>query len=100
LHQTTYARIRDENRYLFGPQFSHLKYIVVPVCVEDHWVVLVVDMKHTRIQMYQSCFGDSAIYEEKLKASILWLKTFLAWLTGLQIYMEYVIDTRVVSRHA
>ena len=87
MHQTSYASFRHQNHLLFGPQLSHAKYIVVPLCADDHWVVLFVHMRNKRIAIYHSSVadGNSDQYENNLKTTILWLKTFLAWLTGEQL---------------
>ncbi|XP_078181729.1 uncharacterized protein LOC144575454 [Carex rostrata] len=66
---------------LFGPQFDTIKWLFIPICKENHWMLFVVDVPLVKLHYYSSV-GDVNTYFEYFWHTIKWLKEFLCWRTS------------------
>jgi pyrroloquinoline quinone (PQQ) biosynthesis protein C len=81
--KTQYIQLLKSAPYLFCPQFTTARWLFVPLCDRDHWILAAADLHNIEINTYSSCdeeFND--YYVEPHLETIRWMICFLAWRLG------------------
>lgn len=81
--KTSFIKLLKIAPQLFSEQFERARWLFLPLCGREHWILAAVDLKNEEIIMYQSYNSNfNGHYLEPHKDTIDWLKIFLAWRMG------------------
>ena len=80
---TDFDYLRSVEPSLFTEQFVNARWLFLPMCNNEHWMLLAVDLPNCQIYYYNSLDGfEAKSYWQNLKGQIDWLKFFLSWRLG------------------
>lgn len=78
MHDYDEQKDGDFLKQLYLDQFEKIKWLFVPICRSNHWVLVAIDLPARKIHYFTS-HGESDAYLSQHLDTINWLKKFLVW---------------------
>jgi hypothetical protein len=77
---TSFENLYDLEPHIFSKEFEVARYVVLPLCASNHWIVAIADLLNQEIMIFNSLDERSnTMYKKLHKDSFVWLKYFLSW---------------------
>jgi len=76
-----YEKLLTVEPQLFSKQVDKAKWLFVPICDANHWILFAVNLQQKEIHWYNSLRNNKKYLNVHSKR-LIWLKHFLSWRFG------------------
>ena len=64
---------------LFSEQFEKVRWLFLPVCARNHWILFAYDLKRKQVRYFTSAGETNGAYVNCAWHTTMWIDSFLAW---------------------